>query len=752
MAKRKERRRRSQPTGADGGNPLATIPGYGEVDIQPLGGDLVGDEPDAALSETQGRIIGFLEARNVIALLAKSGEQLLRELPSQGRLGPGLSGLEQVHVELLQAFALTVGPGNAVPTSPKSIVRLWRLLQRNLAAYIASTKPSDEADTNAALARRIRLRTIYYRNIFSGADAMEVVPKLLSYMDVHARQQLGFPLSDFVRALYAIFLTIGERFAERLKHEDILRSGFDIDGVINAMLQTSPTAERMWRFGGACIATEEDRGMAGFQLAEMLCASLFTFDRIQLVDRFGTSITKALFSCALHFGDLTKTDLSRIYLDNPIWKRPFIALDSNTLFLPMPVLTVSFPFAIVEGLINGNEILPKVYSAARARYLEEDVERIVRCSLPSASVHRGVQWSDPETGASYENDVVAVLGTHVLIFEAKSGKLAAASRRGGLMSLRTNFTELFVEPGEQATRLEALLSKGPNGVQLVDREGEVVCIDAARPNVVHKFGVCFEQFASVTSSRRLFRQMGLLRVDQNWAPILTLSDLRMISSRLDSEVSFLHYLTRRSTIDDMFDFVADEQDLLSMYLRNGFAIDAGALEGRQVMFLAADAVVRGRVHPRDDRTGFSTPGITLPPTWRLIAKEIYEAKDRHRFDILVTILNQRPSALARIEAQVRRWRSGAGRGQGNTLSSRTVIGDRIFVIAVHMARELPFDADSWILQARMIGHDLAEKLEATDCVVVLKARHSPFLTFDGISFFRFRRSPRATTFATQPIS
>lgn len=693
----------------------------------------------------------FLGARDVVALLAKSGEQLLRELPSEGLIGPGPSGLEQVHVEMLQAFALTVGPGNAVPASPKSIVRLWGLLQRNLAAYIASTDPGDEADMGAKLARRIRLRTIYYRNIFSSDDAIEVVPKLLSYMDAHARQQLGFQLSDFVRALYAIFVTIGERFRERLKREDILRSGHKLDSVINAMLRESPTAERMWRLVGARIATEEGRGMAAFQVAEMLCRSLFTFDRINLVDRFGASIAEAMFSCALHFGDLASTDLSRIYLDNPIWKRPFIALDFDTLFLPMPVLTVSFPLAIVEELIKGNGTLAEAYSAARTRYLEEDVERIVRCSLPSASVHRGVKWSDPETGTPYENDVVAVLGTHVLIFESKSGKLAAASRRGGLRSLRTNFNKLFVEPGDQATRLEALLSKDRNAVQLVDREGVMVCIDTSRPNVVHKFSVCFEHFASVTSSRHLFRQHGLLRADQNWAPVLTLSELRMISSRLDSEISFLHYLTRRSTIDEMFDFVADEQDLLSMYLSNGFAIDASALKGRQVMFLAADAAVRGRVHPRADRTEFTTPGIMLPPTWRLIAEEIYKANNRHRFDILVTILNQGLNALAGIEAQVRRWRSGGGRGRCSTLSSRTVIGDRIFVVAVRMSTEFPSDAGSWALEARMIGHDLAKKLEATDCVVILKVRHSPYLTFDGISFFRFRHSPRTSTFAHQAI-
>lgn len=65
------------------------------------------------------------------------------------------------------------------------------------------------------------------------------------------------------------------------------------------------------------------------------------------------------------------------------------------------------------------------------------------------------------------------------------------------------------------------------------------------------------------------------------------------------------------------------------------------------------------------------------------------------------------------------------------------MGDRVFVVAVHMARDHPADGDAWANHSRMIGLDLAEKLGATDCVVILKSRRSRSPTFDGISFFRF---------------
>ena len=634
-------------------SPASAIPGYGEINPEHLRRESVDGDAGTIAAETGSRLLAFFRARDPTALLAKSGEQLLREM-RPGEIGPGPSGLDQVHVEILQAFAIAAGPGRPVPASPKSMVRLWSLAQRNLAAYLTMTEPGADADEAALLARRVRMRTVFYRNVFNSDDAAEVLPALFARMDAAAERGLGFRLSDFAKALFEIFNEVGRRFYDRIETEETLRGGVDTDAAVQSMVRGSEWAQRLWRYAQDCPLSREDTGMAGFQLAEMLCALLFTFTRDDLVRRFGGGVTDALFSRSMTFGSIAEADLSHIYLANPIWDRPFIALDADTLFIPLPVLIVSFPFRIIEGLLGSDAKLNKAYSDARTLYLEDDVERIVRLSLPSAAVYAGVEWTDPDTKVLYEHDVVAVIGMQVLIFEAKSGKLAAAARRGGLKSLMTNFKELFVEPGQQAARLEALLATRRDDVQLTDRKGNVVQFERSGPSVVHKFGVCIEQFASVTSSRRPFREMGLLADDQEWAPILTLAELRMISDRLDTEVSFLHYMTRRATADDVLDFVADEQDLLSMYLMNGFVVNTRALDGRQVTFLQADGAVRGRASPRADRREFATPGITLPPMWALIAKEVYADDHRHRFDILLTILNQVPATLDGMAATVRR--------------------------------------------------------------------------------------------------
>lgn len=714
------------------------IPGYGEIDLQSI---LPVQDNNAEVTPTEAKslLLSALRCRDVVAVLAKTGEQMLRELGV--RIGRGPSGMEQVHAEVLQAFALSVGRGPLVPASPRSMLRIWSLVQSNLDAYLRSTAPEQGADDDTQLARRVRLRTIYHRNVFNSDDAAEIMPGLLSLMDRASERELGYRLSDLAKAMFALIDDVADRFSVRVERECALRNqpGVAVDGVIEAMIEESHIARRMWRIGRGGSLSPEGRAWAGFQMAEMLCAPIFTFTRAELVTRFGIQISDALFTLSLSFGSIREEDLGKVFLANPVWGRPFVALDSDTLFLPLPFLFVSFPFTIVEGLMADNKRLNTAYAAARTRYLEDDTERIVRKSLPSARVHRGVKWKDPDTKVEYEHDVIAILGMQVLIFEAKSGKLSPSAKRGAADRLRKNFKALFIEPGVQASRLEALLASRRNDVELKDHKGEVVQFETAGPSQVHKFGVCIEQVAGITGSRRFFRELGLLEQDSAWAPILTLGELRMIADRLDTEVSFLHYLTRRMTADDLFDFSGDEQDLLSMYLVNRFIIDPRALEGRQVLFHEADAAVRGRTTPRSDRSEFDTHGPALPPMWNLIAKEIYHDANRHRFDILITLLNQSPGALEQIAHKIRRWRSGGGTGKGNTLSSHVEIGHRIFVVAVHMATEHPSSGDEWHQQARLIALNLRDKLSGTDCVVVLKSRQSKSLTFDGISFFRFSR-------------
>lgn len=715
----------------------AAIPGFGLSTLVEHAQRLEKDpDPQGTLSETREALLRFLAARDPVAFLARTG---LHVIEQSSRNSTDLI-FEQSEAEILQSLALTLPRGPRVPTAPNGMVRAWSLAQRNLRAFSGVISQDWTPDDPASgVAAQARVQTLYYRNFFSSEDAKAIVPALLKPMDNLSLERLGYRISDFASALLGLLDKIGPRIGAFRAPGEFWHGRVD-DVELSAITSIAPMLKRAWRFSDE--NSSASKAQCAFQLSEMAWAPVFTFTQEELRKEWGDAIAQALTSISIRFGELAGANLEKLYLDSPIRERPFIRIDDDALFLPIPGLLVSFPFQIVERLIRGDAALETAYSTARSRYLEGAVEEILRTALPSARVYHPVRWQDPDTGEAFENDLVAMLGNHIFLVEAKSGKIKPASRRGGLDSLRKNFKQLYVEPGIQARRLEALLHRGSDAQMLLrDGKGRPLEIDLSRPVIVHSFGVCIEHFASITSNREKFETLGLIGPGDPWAPILSLGELRMIDARLDTEVSFFHYLTRRSVIEEQLRFHGDEQDLLSMYLVNGFQLDSTELDGRQVMFGMADALVRGPKIARKDRTEFETLGIQLPPGWRRICAELYAEDARHRFDMIETILNQHPGSLAGLEKRARAWRSGARGGSDDLTVVRSEVGNRMFVLAQLLSRNQFESEQAWHAHAREIAAGLQGQFNATECVVVLRARKSR-AAFDAISFFRVARQPK----------
>jgi hypothetical protein len=394
----------------------------------------------------------------------------------------------------------------------------------------------------------------------------------------------------------------------------------------------------------------------------------------------------------------------------------------------------------MEGYPN----LEAAYESARASYLEEAITALVSTAMPSAAIYRGVVWDDPGTGQTWENDVVAVVGNFIFIFEAKSGQIKDAARRGGTLSLRKNFKELFVEPGEQSGRLENYLNTRQQAAQLrVKATAQPIDLRLDRPKIVFTFSVCIEHFASLTSARHYLKELGLVSDLTPWAPVLSLGELQMIVRFLDSEVSFIHYLTRRATLEQVLDFEGDEQDILSAYLINGLWVDSESLDGRRVLFFGSDAPVRFPKVARSDRTVVELQGISLPPLWQAIVRELYRRKDqRHRFDIINVILNQMPPALADFERRIRRFRRGISPTDGDTAFLKFPIGSKVFVLAIHLAKRQP-DEVEWQNMGRNLVRMLMPEGGGVECATFMFVRRSRQTTFDGVSFYRYIQRPKS---------
>jgi hypothetical protein len=413
-----------------------------------------------------------------------------------------------------------------------------------------------------------------------------------------------------------------------------------VEAAIEFFRSSYPVAARAWRYGETRFEDLKQLRLAGFQMSELSWPSAFTFDRATLEGQFPAAIVDVFYDLSLVPGELKDTNPEHIYLNNPIWTKPYIRLADGSLFAALPQLIFSFPFAIMEGLMVGQKTLEVAYENARADYLEQSIVALLETAMPSATIYRGVVWDDPNTGKTWENDVVALLGNFIFVFEAKSGRIKGAARRGGDLSLRKNFKELFVEPGEQGWRLQNYLDTCRQSAAFrLKSDNSPLDLHLDRPKVVFRYSVCFEHFANLTSAKHYLKGLGLIGSDTAWAPVLSLGELHMICRYLDTELAAQHYLTRRSSAEDLIDFDGDEQDILSLYLTNGFCLDPTELEGKRVLFHASDTPVRLPKKPRSDRRAIDVP-VALSPMWRQIIQELYRNSDhRHRFDIIDTVLN-----------------------------------------------------------------------------------------------------------------
>jgi hypothetical protein len=656
--------------------------------------------------------------------------------------------IEPAEVEILQALALMqISARKGIPASPGSMHRFLPEIPKCAYAFsqmLPLRYPDDREREH--LIRKIRLQTMFHRNLFVREDCETVICSIFRPIDGLTIKEVGFPFSEMFSALIALAGKIEHRLNDYLDRcREGLKAKSEADALksIEFFCSISAVARRAWNKCKKHCSTLDDFRWSAFQLSELCHSWPYTLDKRALRSEFGQGAVAFFERISLQPGELAEDNPEHFFMNNPVWRRPFVTLNERSLFLPLPNLFYGFPFQIFEQFIEGRPELERAYSDARAKFLEDMIDKHVATGMPSAKTYQKVMWRDEASGKLYENDVVAVIGNTIFLFEAKSGKLDDVARRGGELSLLRNFKELFVDPAEQATRLENYLNtKGKDArLWIKDRE-ETVHLDLDKPKIVHKFSICIEHFAALTSAKHNLKVLGAIKDENAWAPVLSLGELMLIWRYLDTEVSFFHYLTRRATLEELVEFEGDEQDILSMYLINGLCIDPEKVHGRQLRFLNVDGIVRTGKTPRRDRTEFEVFGIPLSSYWRSTLEEIYrDTSLRHRFDILQVVLNQNPHTLAGITQHVQKWKRGLrSEKKGDLLLVSNTIGKRVFVLAYHLTKR-SMTVEEWTERSRTIARNAAAAaFKASDCAVILRIKKSKENTYDALSFHRLARS------------
>ena len=465
-------------------------------------------------------------------------------------------------------------------------------------------------------------------------------------------------------------------------------------GVASAYLRAFPDepdfdAEQLFEFRGRKLRSMKAELVHS---SDLRLADCFTFSLEDVVGAYGQCVdqqaVKAVIDkLAFQFGELADQNKEWVILDNPVWKRPFIKLDDETYFLALAGHIAHYVPSLLEGLVTEDGGLETKYRDRKARYLEDQVERLFRAGFPGGQVYRGSMWED-RAGNKGENDLTMVLGSVAIVVEAKSGSLSPPAQRGADKRFVETVRQLIVEPADQAYRFIRVLEETEGPQSFVTKSGAENRIDVSEVRYFLPLTVTMEQFGLVSNLRNLADAGITERKVSELAQVLSLTDLMVIFEVLDLQSKKVHYLFRRRELGARMQLHGYEMDVLAFYLDRGFNIGDMEFSGDSFVHLTSwsktlDPYFVGQILG----VAIDKPGLRLTPWWTRLLQRLDSDLNKDRLDAAIMLLNVPFDDQKKLERQFGKLSDRARRKRSEEprtwVELLTAPAERQFCIAIY---------------------------------------------------------------------
>jgi hypothetical protein len=496
----------------------------------------------------------------------------------------------QHHVELLQALILrkNLEDYDTKPLLPPDHESLRELLQvtgtafhmRRFSQYKASMSEQELRHVRAI--EQMRVHTQAVRNWGYPHQISEIISRLFSPLNEEFKASKGIGACELVKMTYGLVDQVEERANNHIRRmRPVLRSNTLSELVTSyndAFPELATPADEMLRSFQEMNVPVENAKAILLSHSDLFIPDMFMFTLNDFIKAYPDSIREdslvdALESWSLPLGALKDFDPDHFFLANPIWTKPIIKLPPDkTYFVPIPGLFISFCVELLEELLDDIPELRKKYEKRRGNFLEQEIERLFSTAFPSSSVMRGSLWVDPSSGKQFENDLLVLVDSFLIVAEAKSHKITDKARRGHGPRLEKTVRELLVEPSNQAARFANYLQSNPGKHVFQTKRGEVNELDNSQVARTIRLNVTLDLLANLTGPWTELRSAGFISSQSEIGPTMTLADLMSVFEILESACEKIHYLARRSELEANASYFADELDLLAFYLDTGFNI------------------------------------------------------------------------------------------------------------------------------------------------------------------------------------
>lgn len=489
------------------------------------------------------------------------------------------------HVEILQALLLQFAPEklSGAPFPPHELQHVWNQVKTLCETHNfrqldpAGLHLSDEERAVALAQRHMRGGTQAVRNWGYHSQVKRLARELYCPFDAQLLEARGFSASDVFDVFETMFFEVVSR---QTSHGKMLVNLFKSSGKNGCLLVkdyhkliglSEAKAEKFIEKFNVEDVSLDHVGAMIVAHHDLRLPNVYTFLASDLAESLGLDegrVSAVLDEFALSFGALTDYETEHLHLSNPIWEKPVVKPRAGEYFCALPAGFFSFVIPCMEAVLAP---FAAAVSDHRAEFLESKVAEIVKRRFPSSQIKRNFKWAKDET--TYETDLIAFIDSFALLVECKSGKVTAPAVRGAPERLRKHIEELLIDPNLQSSRLKRRIEFLGSHANAIDSIRERIGYDLAKVRKIVRVSVCLEDFGAIQSCLKQLEDTGWLPTDFAPCPTMNLADFETVFDILEHPVQILHYLMKREATEESFGYLADEIDLLGLYITTLLNID-----------------------------------------------------------------------------------------------------------------------------------------------------------------------------------
>ena len=580
------------------------------------------------------------------------------------------------HVEILQALSLQIEPRelSGDPFGPDVHMQVWNNVKTLCDMhYFRRLSPAridlpDDEKTVAHAQERIRGATQAVRNWGYHSQVKRIARELYRPFNAELLEARGFSASDIFDVFESM---VSEVEFRQTAHVKALAGVFGSSGtdrhrlVENYHTLIGLGKEEAERF--VEHVNVEETPLDGIRAMVIAHYSLrlphvYTFTAAELAESLGLDedrVSAILDEYALGWGALNGYETEHLYLSNPVWEKLLVNLGDGEYFCVLPANFFSFVIPCMEAVLSP---FAATVSDRRAEYLESKVAEIVERQFPTSNTLRNFKWV--EDGKTYETDLIVFIDSFALVIECKSGKVTPPALRGAPDRLRKHIQELLIDPNLQSSRLKTRIEFLSSNPTAKDPFRQEIGYDLSKVRKVVRVSVCLEDFGTMQSSLKQLEDTGWLPTDFVPCPTMNLADFETVFDVLEHPVQILHYLMKREAVETSVGYLADELDLLGLYLTT--LLDIGDVEREVELSLAGmSARLDAYYNSLDAGVTLAKPQPAISPLFASIFSQLEQRNPAGWTEIGVALnmfspddQNRITKRLAKLEKRVHRsWRT-----------------------------------------------------------------------------------------------